>query len=670
MYKLVIVLIFSAVLFFDVCAQTIFEKPKSNRVANYDISVNFTPDKKLIEGKMQLKWFNKTSDTITNLHFHTYMNAFKNSNSTLLKPFDKHLEDWGWVQIQSIEQHNGDNLSENWHYISPNDNNQDDQTVVQVDLKKPVFPGDSIILDIDFQTDLPELFMRSGNAREYFFVGQWYPKIGVYEKLADSQKGEWKCHQYHSTTEFYADFGVYNIDITLPKEYEIGATGVETNNNEFNNGKKTVYFHAEDVIDFVWTASPKFIRKTQKWEHVEISLLIYKEHIDQAERFFSSAKKALEYLDENVGHYPYPNLTIVCPPVYGIRSAGMEYPCLITTMTSAKLPKHLKTPEITTIHEFGHQYFMQMVATNEAEEAWLDEGITTYFEIRIVDEAYGNKTSVLDVIGFGIGDKELKFSQYANYPYHYLAQSNKKGWEFQNGGYGMSAYNKPAMWLFTLEGMVGRSTMDLIFQTYFERWKFKHPKGQDFIDVVNEVVTTEFGDKFGANLNWFFDQMLNQTITCDYKVLSVIVRKEKKPQGYIIREGKEVAVDLTKDMTVMEEVKDYFDSPVDKNSVFESEITVHRVGDVVLPVEVLIHFENGDEVTEKWDGKSRVMKYTYHRKEKVLWAKVDPKNQLWVDTDRLNNSYVREQSNASMQKWTMKFLFWVQNAIQFFAMMV
>ena len=218
----------------SIAQPTISDKPLSPRIANYKMNVEFNPTTKQIVGSEILTWKNSSADTIKELRFHMYLNAFKNTKSTFYKEGGhrfrgenikaKDTLDWGWVNVESMKGENGYELKNNIRFIHPDDNNKDDRTVISVKLDKPVLPESVIVLNIQFQTKLPKVVARSGFSRDYFLIAQWFPKIGVYEVPGQrfATKGGWNCHQYHANSEFYADFGNYNVSITLPKEYVVG----------------------------------------------------------------------------------------------------------------------------------------------------------------------------------------------------------------------------------------------------------------------------------------------------------------------------------------------------------------------------------------------------------------------------------------------------------------
>ncbi len=629
-------------------------KALSPRNANYDMDVSLNPETKIITGKMKLKWINISPDTLTELQFHLYLNAFKNTESTFMQESggsfrgarsgDDQLS-WGYVKINSMRIQGGEGLTGKIKYIQPDDGNKNDQTAISVPLSDSIYPGDTINILIDFESKLPKVFARTGFAGNYFLVGQWFPKIAVYEPagMRGRKTGGWNCHQFHAHSEFYADYGVYNVKITLPKDYVVGATGKQISET-LKGDLKTVKYRAKDVIDFAWTASPRFKVVMDKWNDVQIKLLIQPEHANLAERHITAVKQALEYFSQHLGPYPYNTITIVDPPVSGSASGGMEYPTFITAGSFAKMPDGLRFIEMVTIHEFGHQYFMGILASNEFEEAWMDEGMNSYFETRIMDNYYGAKTSFVDFAGIRMGDLEVQRSGYVYNHNRKIAESYRYAWQYPQGGYGTMSYNKPATFLNTLHRMLGDEVMDEIWKTYYQRWKFKHPASEDFIAVVNEVVKKRLGNKYGDDMNWFFKQVLYGTNVCDYKISYAGNKWINDPQG--ILDGLQI------------------EQKADSAKIYESKVVIKREGEMIMPVEVLIHFNNGKEIKKYWDGKARSTEFKFRSAAKIQWAKIDPENKNLMDVNLANNSYVVRPDDKPVWKYAVKFLFWMQNLIQ------
>jgi len=631
---------------------TAFAPPLSPRNANYRIDVRLNTETKRLDGKQTLTWRNTSPEVVRELQFHMYLNAFKDANSTFMRESGGQLrgealdkskpENFGWTKLTALrDQRTGQSLLGQIQYIQPDDQaagtfNPDDRTVLRVLLGRPVAPGETVVLDMAFQAKLPKIFARTGFSKDFFLVGQWFPKIGVYEPagMRGRRVGGWNCHQFHAHSEFYADYGTYDIAITTPAPFVIGATGQQTGETTHKDGTKTTRWRADDVIDFAWTASPHYTITDSRWQgksgvSVAIRLLMQPEHSDQAQRHLDAAKAALSYFDTYLGRYPYPTLTIVDPPLRDMGAGGMEYPTFITAGTSWGLPAGMRFPEVVTVHEFGHQYFMQLLASNEFEEAWLDEGFNQYYEGRIMDETYGQGKSQIDWFGFRMGDLEASRDGYVHLDNPAIGPAYGNTWELPTGYYGALTYLKTATWLRTLDGLVGRAVMDEVMQTYFIRWRFKHPNAQSFIDVVNEVVPRRLGQKLGPDMNWFFDQVLFGDRVCDYQLVN-LYNHDKSP----------------------------------------ATLRVDRLGDMQLPVEVLVHFEDGRETTLFWDGQARSRTFNAGRKGRVLWAQVDPYHKLYLDVNVINNSYTVSPSSAPSAKYAAKFLFWIENAMQWLAWLV
>ncbi|WP_138994677.1 M1 family metallopeptidase [Larkinella sp. C7] len=629
--------------------KTVSAVPLSPRIANYQIQVELNTATKRLEGKETLVWKNPSNEFVHDLQFHLYLNAFRNLQSTFMRESGGQLrgefidkndpEAFGSIDIVSIETRAGasgeaENLTGSYQFIQPDDANPDDRTVIRLPLRKPVAPGESITLDIAFRAKLPKIFARTGYSRDFFLIGQWFPKIGVYEPAGTryATQGQWNCHQFHAHSEFYADFGVYDVAMTTPAFFRVGATGQLKSERRNPNGTKTQRWYAEDVVDFAWTASPDFEVFDDRWRHVSIRALMQPEHASQAQRHIDAAKVALAYFDKHLGRYPFATLTIVDPPVWALGASGMEYPTFITAGTSWGMPAGMRLPEQVTIHEFGHQYFMQLLATNEFEEAWMDEGFNQYYEGRIMDETYGPKSSVIDLFGYRMGNLELSRTSYVHLDHPTIAPSFGNVWQLPDDYYGELTYFKPATWMRTLDGLVGRPVMDEIMRTYFKRWQFKHPNANNFIAIVNEVVQKRLGNRFGPDMSWFFNQVLYGNQVCDYELHAVRSTKQ--------------------------------------GSSYRSAITVYRKGDAQLPVEVLVHFENGKEELLHWDGKARSHTFTLTQTTRADWAKVDPHQKIYIDINLNNNSFTTRPPASPAAKYAAKLMFWAQNWMQWLAWLV
>jgi hypothetical protein len=225
--------------------------------------------------------------------------------------------------------------------------------------------------------------------------------------------------------------------------------------------------------------------------------------------------------------------------------------------------------------------------------------------------------------------------------------NNEYSWNYPHRTYGMMSYNKTATWLYTLMGIVGEETINEVFREYYNKWAFKHPSGRDFVAVVNEVVTRINGNKFGPDMNWFFDQTLYGTGICDYKVAGIF--------NNVYETVKDTAISID---TLRKEL----DKTI-KN--YKSGVELERAGEVMLPVDVLIHFNNGDEIRETWDGKSRFKDFFYAGTRTIEWVKIDPEFKIKMDINYINNSFTVNPDRVPVRRLTNKLIVFLQFLMSF-----
>jgi hypothetical protein len=631
-------------------SQIVVKEPLSIRQTYYKIDAKLDTAARVVNGMMETFWVNKSPDIVPDVQMHLYMNAFRSSKTTFNMESgwtsDKKGSHLGWINIKDVTDRSGQGLFPGLQYIRPDDGNVYDSTVIKILLFHPAKPGDTVFLKMNFETRLPSRIIRTGYKDDYYFVGQWFPKFGVYESAGTRYAitGAWNCHQFHSNSEFYSDHSVYDVKLTLPKNYVAGSGGILLAEENTGNVEKTLTYRAEDIVDFAWTAWPSYVVFTDQWKNVKITLLLPPERKKQAERQLISVKNALEYFGKNVGPYPWPYLTVVDPPSKGGGSGGMEYTTIFTSESFTGVPGFLHLPEMVTVHEFGHAYFMGILASNEFEEPWLDEGVNQFWESRIMDNYYGSKTSMINNPLLEISDQAIARSSYVNSQSRQVITNKEYSWNYPHGTYSMMSYSKTSVCLTTLMGIIGEETTNEIFREYYRKWAFRHPSGKDFINVVNEVVRKNYGDKFGPDMNWFFDQTLFGTGICDYKVSEISNTKIH-------------TFDNKTDTLYTPEKNNY-----GNDSLYDAVVELERLGEVMLPEEVLIHFKNGKEVAETWDGKSRFKDFKYSGRGMVQWVKIDPEYKIIMDVNYINNSLTLDPDRVPVRRLTGK----LTTILQFF----
>jgi hypothetical protein len=644
---------------------------RSPRNASYTVEARLDPDEHTIEGSLVLEWRNTSDQALATFPFHLYWNAFRNTLSTTARGRSRrwsgremHEErSFGWIQVRSVrrlgEAGGEEDLTPSLHYLHP-DGNEGDRTVMEVRSEDPVLPGETARFAIKWGARIPHGTVgRAGWVHDYHFIAQWFPKIGVF------WKGEWNCHPFYAWTEFFSDYGVYDVRLTLPRGFVVGATGRLEERAENADGTETWRFVQEDVHDFAWAASRRFLERHATFDdpgypRVEIHLLVQPEHAHLAERYLEATKIALRTYGTWSAPYPYAQITVV-DPAWGSSSGGMEYPTLFTGGARVVAPAVLLSPEGVTIHEAGHQFWYGLVGNNEFEEAWLDEGINTYMTAKAQAHSLGPKGLGYRYFGgdFGRGASTgwtviapgvWKTRRSDNLPD--LRRHGKEdvmarpGWTYRDrDSYRTNAYDKPALTLQTLEGLVGEETMVRILRTFARRYRFAHPTTEDFIAVVGEVT--------GEDWRWFFEETFFSSELCDYGV-EVETRPVPTPRGWFEGRGGELAPGAPPGREQASAEPDW-----------TSRVTVTRLGGVRMPVEVRVELKDGRTIDEIWDGHDRWTRFEYTG-ARVVVAIVDPEGKIAIDVDPSNNEWMEARGLArrAATKWAARWIFWLQNLLE------
>ncbi|MFP4081969.1 MAG: M1 family metallopeptidase [Candidatus Aminicenantes bacterium] len=586
---LVVILILPMVTFGQ---QNMFYEPLSERIANYTITCKLDPNTKTVAGEEILTWKNTSRIPVHELRFHLYQNAFSHEKSSLLLEMPEFPEElighWGYCRVLKMALPDGTDLAPRLAFIQPDDGNPHDRTVCAVKLPRPVGPGEELRLFLEFETKLPPVVSRSGYEKNFFSVTQWFPKLGVFED------GHWVCHQYHSNGEFYSDFGVYDVTIIIPEEYMVGATGVRIEEKNLGNGWKRLRHYCEDIHDFAWCADPDFVEIMDRFEDTEIRFMCQPDHVAMADRFLRAVKVCFEYYGSRYGKYPYPVVTMVDTKH---RDTGeMEYPTLFLTgnfdsnyeievYQSDPLPESDRYIEWLTIHEFGHNWWMGIVANNETDHVWVDEGINSYASTKALEYGYG-KYLLKDYKGI----KETAREHERNF-YLKMAKAAtvlQPSWLYRPGDeYFTLTYCKPEMMLHTLNNHFGEELWGKVMKTFFQRWKFKHPETEDFFEVVYEVT--------GKNWKRFFDEYMNTTHTVDFKV--------EKVEG--------------------------------------NQVWIKREGCLRFPVKILVHFVDDSEEVREWDNIQNSVMFDFSHAAEIEYIKIDPQGIIEFELDKENNSWIK-----------------------------
>ncbi|WP_454193145.1 M1 family metallopeptidase [Paenibacillus sp. Marseille-Q7038] len=572
--------------------QTPFAEVLSDRVVEYHIDVQLTEDH-VLKGTSTLTWTHPGKKTVSELYFHLYPNAFSSDETTFMKESGGKLrgdampkDGYGSMNLTEIKTPDGLSLLHRIQYVQPDDGNIHDKSLVKVRLPKPVKGGESITLHMSFEVDMPQIFARMGTADNFVMAGQWFPKLSVYEPVGTrNRKTEgWNLHQYHGNSEFYSDFGIYSVRIEVPANYTVAATGFPTKPYYKQNGQRIYQFYADDVHDFAWAASPDFVVVDEPFSApnvpgVRIKLFLDPAHADLKDRYLYAAKSALSNFSKWYGKYPYSTLSIVVPPKAGNGAGGMEYPTLITAFGADDTSPGYEL-ERTVIHEIGHQYFYGMIASNEFEEAWLDEAFTSYAEDRLMEQEYGISSNIPLQSGYITSPASL----------------TQEAWKYDSQQhYAENVYTRGKLILRAIEQQIGIKKMDKVMSTYAAKYRFKHPTTKDFQTVVEQVTR-----KSWAN---FFDQYVYSNMMADFAVDSISVQDQstETETNYIS------TVKLTK-----------------------------KAGDYA-KIPVVFAFKDGHMIRKEWNGKDANIIYNLTYKEPIEWVMVDPSYSIAIENKHINN---------------------------------
>jgi len=640
---------------------------RSARNANYTIEARLDAAARSIEGRLVLEWRNTTTAAADRLPFHLYWNAFRNDLSTSARgsgpraarfPKDRHF---GYTQPKAVVLlgEPDTDLTPTLRYLPSGDGNADDRTVAEVRPPRPIAPGESVRLRVEWTSRVPYGAPgRAGFVHDYFFVAQWFPKIGVLRP-----DGTWSAHAFHSTTEFFSDFGVYDVRLTLPSAWVVGATGREVEDVANADGTRTRRFVQEDVHDFAFTGCPRFLDRRSRFEDpgyppVDIRLLLMPEHASLEGRYFEAIKVALRAYGAWTAPYPYPQITVV-DPAWHSNSGGMEYATLLTGGAQLWSPPGLHSPESVTIHEVGHQFLQGLVATDEFEEAWLDEGFNQYLEDRATYGAYGDRSFSRRYFGGTNQRGQARgipvvapgvFERYGDDHREELRRHGRedpmvrRAFEYRSSdGYYLNTYDKPALVMTTLENLLGAETMDRVLKTWAHRYRFAHPTTRDFVALVDEVT--------GGDWSAFFQETFYSSGLCDYAAV-VEQEESREARGFVDDAGRFVSVDTPR--------------AKGRTPTWDAVVTFERRGEVRLPVELRIELADGRVVRESWDGRDTWKRFVLRGGAKVKRALVDPDAKLAIDVNRANNVWRDEDGLAdrAAARWSARYLFWLQMLLE------
>jgi hypothetical protein len=640
----------------------------SPRNASYRIDARLDVATHQLTATQTLTWTNPGGSAVSELPFHLYLNGFKNETTLFMRSSrgehrGQRATDagWGWIDVTSITIDGAERRPQARH-VGP------DETVLEVPLATPVPPGGTIAVTMAFTAQLPEVFARTGYRGDFHMVGQWFPKIGVRAGAPGFE--QWHCQPFHVNSEFFADFGTYDVTLTVPATHVVAATGVLVS-VEDRGDERTLAYRAEDVHDFAWMADPfmDVLRGTAKvapfpvaqdapaeapadaaaLREVEVRVYFRPGHRAFAERHLGAAIGAIEAFSEMYVPYPWSIMTVIDPPLDAAASAGgMEYPTLVTTSEDGPLtPDGVRVPEFVTIHEVGHNWFQGMLASNEVDEAWLDEGVNEYADSLVMTRLWGERAAMVEWGGHEVGTDDLRYiavPRLADIP----APIATASYAFpDNESYGQATYVKTEAVLRTLEHVVGSERMAAAMKVYARRFAFRHPTGADF----QQTLATELADAAGGDLAWFFGPAFHEIGAADYRLRSATCRAKRAPRG-VFGDGDERRVVTSSDAP--------------DGGSWVCDVVVVNLGRVGVPVDIELRFADGTRQVEHWDdrGQGHAWHLELERSSELTAVVIDPERKVLLN-DGLFESRVRLRPDPrASRRAAARAGFWTQTAMQ------
>ena len=465
----------------------------------------------------------------------------------------------------------------------------DDQTILKVELPSELAPQETIALNIDFQLEIPHAFGRFGWNKDIIALGRWYPILSV---LDEEGWHNYPFYPYHQP--FFSDSAFYKVRLTLPKDRVVVHTGYLKDSIQRKNGNKTLLIETDfPVRDFSFAISPHYKKYSTNYKNIKINSFYLAEDEFYGRKAAEFASELMDYYTENFGNYPYKEFNIA--PVYLGYGGGQSSNLIFIDTRVYKLPKFLiRYFDFLISHETGHQWFYNIVGSDEYKEMWIDEGINSFFILSYLDEKYGEDAKVM-VLPKGIKwlIPNFSFRQATADRYIFLAKngldrpvlSELSSFKEPSSIFAL-AYGKGAMVVSMLKGLVGEKTFNRIMKRYFKEFRFSNIKVEDLIRISEQ--------ESKEDLRWFFDQWLETDKICDYAI----------------------------------------------KELNKKEIILERRGEIKMPIKTKIEFSDGSIKTDVWNGRGRLRKINIDDNKLVKTVRIDSKD-LPLDIDKTNNVWPR-----------------------------
>ncbi len=607
---------------------------RAEAVASYKIACRYDEEKRSLEGNERLAWRNPTSRPAALLRFELHGNQWRNNRSTFWREaraggVEPEARDgaWGSLSVSRMTDASGNDLLERMRFVSPDDGNPDDRTVLEVPLEHPVPAGATILLDIDFVARLPRLGSTGGWKGSFVLASDWFPSIGVLDGTG------WRAHQAHAGSGTFSDDADFDVVVDLPAKFrgKAAGTGRLVEERDAPRDRVLEHFRAESVPGFAWAADPGFDVDGERVPNpggpdLALTLLCQPEHRIYRPRFLRAAKIGLAELQKRIGPFPYPSLAIVDIPWGAGGALRVAAPGFVSGRTSLLSPDGVwqeGSPEAIVLGGIAGQWFEEAAAPDPFERPRLDRALSRYFAARIDRSAFGNSRGVLPLFGYPVVIESVEIRPDPGF----RAEANPPRLEAA---------------LATFERTAGQTSSDAVLSSFFAEFRQRHPLPGDFLSVVKRQA--------GPSWEGFFRSVILGG-SVDFAVTRASSVPSIPPIGLLETDGR------TSEVSV---------SSAARRSGYDTEVFVARRGDAVVPVEIRLDFEGGRVYRTVWNGESVWLRLRVENGPRLRRAIADPDSKVVIDANRNNNGLTVRGDAAAANLWTARAFFWSENLLDLF----
>ncbi|MEI9997382.1 MAG: hypothetical protein WDM91_22500 [Rhizomicrobium sp.] len=678
------------------------DRPAAN--VGYRIAVQVRNADRAFNGEETVRWRNAGKSPLSAVQLHLYLNAYATASSTWFAEaragrarcyvrtgcgFDPPDGDTsGWLRLSAVRQRCGSAMvAVAGRFIEPDDANANDRTLVGLSLPCAVAAGSWGELQVAFSGRLPLPQQATGCVPAFCFFGQWYPSLAALPGLDGTSfpDVDYTPHQYHAATEFFANFADYDVDISYPSGPSLAVTG-QILFHSSSHGLDRLHVHLAGAHDFAFVlgdlSETRFTYRRLDGSPVSVGLFYPPASGLDLERARESAAAGMRALEVHVGPYPFDSLSVVSPPNAAASIGGMEFPTLYTGfMTDRHLDNWLlggiRIRELDDAHEFSHQYFQGLIATNEQTSAFLDEGVATYFETVALEDRYDTASSLGSVLGRPLNKRLLERLHLLRDDLSFSEPPEKEpSFLLKPGTAYDQIYARPALIFLTAQAIWGSAAMDRYFHQLYRSYAYKHPGLSEYLTAADSVGVPD--------LKAFLQEAFGTVHQPDFHIVSATTTRASNAQGASppapVRGGctgtgiryriVEQGATGSEARTACADAGSQASFPADGSSAgqgaYLSDVRVAGPGWRHLPTTIVFSFAGGAHVTLPWPARKTWREYELSYRAPLRAVLIDPEDRIAVDVDPMNNGMFLAPDAGFAMRWS---LFWSAAFQQAFALL-